>query len=144
MKSFKKNLRIAAILSTATAVIASTAIAGQGMGQHAGNFRDTLGPQNYHFSVDISEDVFVNSSRFGQVTGGMNYVDDNEDGVCDLVQDTEAFAALGIGAFVDENEDGICDEFQTKNAYNALGMQNFIDIDGDGICDNYERNPITE
>lgn len=144
MKSLKTIITTAAVISTATALIATTAMAGNGMGQHATNFRSSLGSQNYHFSVDISEDVFVNPSRFGKVTGGMNYVDENGDGICDLVQDSDAFEALGIGAFVDENEDGIYDEFQTRNAYKALGMQNFVDVDGDGICDNYESTPITE
>lgn len=116
-----------------------------GAGMHYGqarNFRAGLGPQHYNFDMDISEDVFVNPGRFRQVTGGMDFVDENGDGICDLAQDSEAFQALGIGPFVDENEDGIHDAFQTRGAYQAFGMNNFVDVDGDGICDNYEENPF--
>jgi hypothetical protein len=55
----------------------------------------------------ISDDVFVNQHRFREITGGMNFVDDNGDGICDLAQDSGLFQALGLGPFVDENEDGI-------------------------------------
>ncbi len=116
---------------------------GTGM-HHASNFREGLGPQHYNFSVDISGDVFVNPNRFSQLTGGMAFIDENADGICDLVQDTDSFQALGIGPFVDENEDGIYDSFQTRGAYHAMGMNNFVDADGDGLCDNYEADPVAD
>ncbi len=150
MTTLKKLVRTTAIVSVAAAMTA-TAYAGigdhteDGTGMqygHARNFRADLGPQRYNFEVDVSDDVFTNPGGFGQVTGGMNFVDDNGDGVADIVQDSELFQALGIGPFVDENEDGIHDDFQTRAAYMALGMDNFVDVDGDAICDNYEENPL--
>lgn len=113
-----------------------------GMGSMAmHNFRGANGPQNYPaFSVDTSQDPFVNRDTFRQVTGGMNFVDENGDGICDIVQDTPTFHAFGI-AFVDENGDGIADIFQTREMYQALHLNNFVDVDGDGLCDNYELIP---
>jgi hypothetical protein len=172
MKTLKSMIKAVIVVSATTAIAASAiaGMNGAGMGGdnaspggqymnsyqtgdhpedgtgmqygYARNFRQGLGPQQYNFDVDISDDVFVNPGRFGQVTGGMNFVDENGDGICDLAQDSEAFQALGIGPFVDENEDGIHDAFQTRAAYRALGMNNFVDVDGDGICDNYEANPL--
>ncbi len=105
------------------------------------NFRGANGPQNYPaFSVDTSQDPFVNRDTFRQVTGGMNFVDENGDGICDIVQDTPLYHSFGV-AFVDENGDGICDIFQTREIYQALHLNNFVDVDGDGICDNYELIP---
>ncbi len=124
-------------------IVATPALAGGGMSSHgrAMNFRHDLGPQEYHFQVDISDDVFVNQQRFRMITGGMDFVDENGDGICDLAQDSGSFRALGLGPFQDENGDGIFDGFQTRNAYQALGMNNFVDVDGDGLCDNYEAVP---
>lgn len=145
MNIFKSIIKTVAITSTAI-LISTVAMAADGTGSganmNAKNFRNELGPQHYQFSVDISEDVFVNPQRYGQITGGMNFIDENGDGICDIAQDSEEFNGLGIGPFVDENEDGIHDDFQTRGAYQALGMNNFVDVDGDGICDNYEANPI--
>ena len=108
------------------------------------NLRMGLGPQHYGpFDVDISQDPFVNSRAYMRLTG-MQFVDENGDGICDMVQDSEMFRSLGVGPCVDENEDSICDCFQTRNAYQRLGMHNFVDVDGDGICDNYEMNPLYE
>lgn len=105
------------------------------------NFRGANGPQNYPaFAVDTSQDPFVNRETFRQVTGGMNFVDENGDGICDIVQDTPTYRAFGV-PFVDENEDGICDIFQTREAYQALHLNNYVDVDGDGLCDNYELIP---
>ncbi|MEZ0328911.1 MAG: hypothetical protein ABWK15_05050 [Dissulfuribacterales bacterium] len=105
------------------------------------NFRGANGPQNYPaFSVDTSQDPFVNRETFRQLTGGMNFVDENGDGICDIVQDTPLYHSFGV-PFVDENGDGICDIFQTYEAYQALHLKNFVDVDGDGICDNYEIVP---
>ncbi|NPA94096.1 MAG: hypothetical protein GXO58_01565 [Thermodesulfobacteria bacterium] len=106
------------------------------------NLRMGLGPQHYGpFDVDISQDPFVNPRAYMRLTG-MQFVDENGDGICDMVQDSEMFRSLGVGPCVDENEDSICDCFQTRDAYQRLGMHNFVDVDGDGICDNYEMNPF--
>ncbi len=108
------------------------------------NFRFGLGPQYYPpFEVDISNDLFVNPSKYAQFTGGMPFVDENGDGICDIVQDTEMFRNLRIGPCIDKNEDSICDCFETREAYMRMGMKNFVDVDGDGICDNYEMNPLS-
>lgn len=100
--------------------------------------------QGFHryenFDVDISEDPFVHPGQFGQVTGGMRFVDENGDGIADIVQNTELFHSFDFGEFADENGDTIHDAFETWDMYNALGMRNFLDADGDGLCDNYQWN----
>lgn len=107
-----------------------------------GNFRGGNGPQYYPpFDVDTSDDVFVNPQRFEQVTG-LQFVDENGDGICDYFQRGPYFQQLGIGAWTDANQDGIADVFETREMYWALGMKNFVDVDGDGLCDNYEKTPI--
>ena len=107
------------------------------------NFRFGLGPQHYPpFKVDISDDLFVSPGKYAQFTGGMPFVDENGDGICDIVQDTDMFRNLGVGPCIDKNEDSICDCFETREAYMRMGMKNFVDVDGDGICDNYEMNPL--
>ncbi|OCC15155.1 hypothetical protein DBT_1275 [Dissulfuribacter thermophilus] len=107
------------------------------------NLRREFGPQHYAmFQVNTDDDLFVNPERFRQMTMGLNFVDENGDGICDYAQNTPYFEQLGIGPFVDQNGDSIHDEFQTIGFYRAFGMRNFVDIDGDGLCDNYEANPI--
>ncbi len=102
-----------------------------------------VGPQIYRdFAVDTSMDIFINPARFRQMTGGMEFVDQNGDGIIDYAQNTPFFQQLGMGPFKDRNRDSIHDEFQTFQFYRALGMDNFVDVDGDGICDNYEENPF--
>ncbi len=108
------------------------------------NFRFGMGPQHYPpFDVDISNDLFVNPRKYEEFTHGMPFVDENGDGVCDIVQDTDMFRNLGVGPCIDENEDSICDCFETREAYMRMGMKNFVDVDGDGICDNYEMDPLS-
>jgi len=114
---------------------------------HAGNFfadRDHIYCRYNDFQVDMSDDLFVSPARFGFLTGGMLFPDDNEDGICDYAQDTEAFASLNLGEFTDENADGIYDPFQTREAYRALHLNNFTDVDGDGLCDNYRWNTAVQ
>lgn len=129
-------------------ICTSSALAGGDQNQNQinnmyhNNFRGSNGQQQYNaFSIDTSQDVFVNAQRFREITGGMNFIDENGDGICDIAQNTPLFQSLGVGNFVDANEDGICDLFQTHEAYKNLGMNNFVDVDGDGICDNYELIP---
>jgi len=113
-------------------------------GTMGNNLRMGLGPQYYGpFDVDVSNDPFVNPRAYMRLTG-MQFVDENGDGICDIMQDTDLFRSLGIGPCMDENNDSICDRFQTREAYERLGMRNFVDVDGDGICDNYEMNPIMD
>ncbi len=108
------------------------------------NFRFGMGPQHYPpFDVDLSDDLFVNPRKYEEFTHGMPFVDENGDGVCDIVQDTDMFRNLGVGPCIDENEDSICDCFETREAYMRMGMKNFVDVDGDGICDNYEMDPLS-
>ena len=102
-----------------------------------------LGPQHYNeFYKDVSQDPFINPDTFRKITHGMDFVDANGDGICDIVQDTELFRNLSIGDFVDKNGDSIYDGFETYDAYRILGMDNFVDVDGDGLCDNYELQPL--
>ncbi len=147
IKTVMAGLAIASMIATSGIYISDAfAEGGQNQNQLSNtynkNFRGSNGQQNYNaFSVDTSQDVFVNQQHFKEVTGGMNFVDENGDGICDIAQNTPQFQSLGVGNFVDENEDGICDMFQTHEAYNNLGMNNFVDVDGDGLCDNYELTP---
>lgn len=88
--------------------------------------------------MDLSDDVFIHPGRFAEATGGMAFVDENGDGIADIVQDTDLFYSFDFGEFVDENGDTIHDPFQSWEMYHALGMRNFVDADGDGVCDNYQ------
>jgi|GEM_PF-6491485 len=142
MKNHRTGMRVlGAAFAVGLALCPAAGLASGG--QHGANFRGVLGPQWYGaFEIDTAEDPFVNTERFRTITGGMDFTDENGDGICDIVQDTGLFAGLGGGEFVDENGDGICDLFQTRQAYQALRLQNYVDVDGDGVCDNYEENPL--
>lgn len=61
---------------------------------------------------------------------GRNFVDADNDGVCDL---------MGSNcAYVDADGDGICDNYGTGAGRGAGGQgRSFVDADGDGICGNY-------
>ena len=66
-----------------------------------------------------------------------NFVDQNEDGLCDNFSSGTSQAA-GQN-FVDNNDDGICDNFASGNTSRGNGQgnrQNFVDSNGDGVCDN--------
>lgn len=96
--------------------------------------------------------VFADASVKGQ-----NFVDDNGDGVCDVVtvltdKTTGSAEVLGETAaatmrwankngqnYVDADGDGVCDNYGTGNGGNGNGQngQNYVDADGDGVCDNY-------
>lgn len=52
-----------------------------------------------------------------------NYVDINNDGICDNYGTNENY--------IDANNDGICDNYGTN--------KNYIDTNNDGICDNYSN-----
>jgi hypothetical protein len=73
-------------------------------------------------------------------SNGVNFVDDNGDGICDNCGSGSRGAMNGNqGAnFVDEDGDGICDNCGTgsRGAMNGNQGPNFVDQDGDGICDN--------
>jgi hypothetical protein len=86
-----------------------------------------------------------------------NFVDEDGDGVCDLMGTGEGygphgpranqFANGGCGAnFVDEDGDGVCDLMGTGQGSGPHGPRtnqfanggcgaNFVDEDGDGVCD---------
>jgi len=94
------------------------------------------------FTVDTSNDIFVNPIGFNNVIGGMGFIDKNNDGIVDYAKDTPYFHFLGIGSFIYENSDSIHDEFQSLGSCRALGMTNFLDVYRDDICDKYEENPF--
>lgn len=102
------------------------------------NFRGGYGPQHYQeFEVDVESEIFVNPSAFEERTG-LNWVDENEDGICDYAQNTSHFDELGIGPWADSNNDTIADVVQTRQMYWAFGMSDsFVDVTGNGLCDNY-------
>ncbi len=116
------------------------------MGSVTTNMRDeTSVPVLYPaFEVDISEDMFVNPEVFTARTGGMEFVDENEDGIVDVAQDSASFESLQVGAFEDSNSDTIHDAFQTSDFYEWAEMDNFVDVNGDGLSDNYVNDPWAE
>lgn len=58
------------------------------------------------------------------------FVDDNEDGICDNCGSDTCKKCTG---YVDANGDGICDNYGSCVCGNGAG---FTDADGDGVCDN--------
>jgi hypothetical protein len=87
---------------------------------------------------------------------GSNYVDENNDGVCDNCGTALQGTGRGMNAntvgsnYVDENNDGVCDNCGTTlqgtgrgQGMNGRGMNSktagisFIDANQDGVCDNY-------
>lgn len=90
--------------------------------------------------IDISKDPFINPVRFSEISNGIPFVDEDGDGIADVVQDSAVFESLNAGDFIDENGDTIHDPFQTWEMYRELGLKNFVDQDGDGVCDNYLVN----
>lgn len=88
--------------------------------------------------VDQNEDGLCDNFSSGTSQGaGQNFVDNNSDGVCD---NFASGTSQGAGQnFVDNNGDGICDNFASGNTGKGNGQgnrQNFVDSNGDGICDN--------
>lgn len=74
-----------------------------------------------------------------ETSGGNNYVDVNQDGICDYLQDTSAVMQSAISncnqpssGYTDNDQDGICDNYGTGN--------NYVDEDQDGICDHFQQN----
>ncbi len=64
------------------------------------------------------------------VKSNINFVDNNEDGICDSCGNN-CVTGLGLGiGFIDHNGDGICDNLDTGSG------AGFVDADDDGICDN--------
>lgn len=61
--------------------------------------------------------------------GGRNFVDVDNDGICDY---------CGTDCqFVDADGDGICDNYNNRGTYgNGAGL-GYVDADGDCVCDNY-------
>lgn len=83
------------------------------------------GTRNY---VDADADgICDNCMRLGgqgQGRGnGLNFVDKNNDGICDN--------------FVDENADGICDGCMGLGGQGKGNGLNFVDENNDGVCDNF-------
>ena len=146
MKTFLKILFFGAtfLALAVTNVLAVANANGQGgFKGNADNAREIGNGHQYYYSfgVDTSNDIFVNPRVFQNATG-LNFIDENGDGICDIAQDSELFSDLKVGKFEDKNSDGIHDEFQTHEFYQHSKMDNYVDVDGDGICDNYEESPI--
>lgn len=70
---------------------------------------------------------------------GANFVDEDGDGQCDLMDTGQSYGPRGFGAgsanFVDENGDGQCDLMGTGQGGNGAAGANFVDENGDGLCD---------
>lgn len=58
-----------------------------------------------------------------------NFVDNDNDGVCDYYNTSSPF--------VDNDGDGICDNYGSNSCGNGAG---FVDADNNGICHNYTTN----
>lgn len=85
---------------------------------------------------------------------GRNFVDTDNDGVCDYynascqfvdndgdgICDNFGFAGYGRGiGYVDADGDGSCDNYNFCRCGMGAG---YVDVDGDGICDNYATGII--
>ena len=64
-----------------------------------------------------SNDQTKNSAKISNVNIGPNYVDKNNDGICDNRQNNGNKQLRGKN-FVDKNNDGICDNYQNKKLNN--------------------------
>jgi hypothetical protein len=71
----------------------------------------------------------VAAARYGPENGSQ-YVDADNDGVCDNIGERPEF--------VDEDGDGVCDNRGIRG-FGGYGRI-FVDADGDGICDNFGIN----
>ena len=77
----------------------------------------------------------VAAAQYGQGNGANSaqYVDDNNDGICDNTGDRPGF--------VDNNNDGICDnDCGRGRGGSGRGGMKFVDEDDDGVCDNIGIN----
>ena len=87
------------------------------------------------FSVGAISVIAASAGR------GSNFVDADQDGVCDNSDVTNSTGGNGFGynnRFVDADQDGVCDNRDVTNSTsgNGFGYHNrFIDADQDGICD---------
>lgn len=109
--------------------------------------------------IDMSKDFFIDRDAFVKEFTGrplvkidypetgfepvdrwIYFVDEDNDGICDVFQNTLLFREYYNNiVFIDQNNDTICDVFQTRDYYFKHNLTNFIDIDGDGLCDNYQK-----
>ena len=63
---------------------------------------------------------------------GRNYIDLNQDGICDHREDCWQCG--------DQNQDGLCDLCGKVLTSGASAGQNYVDANQDGICDHYSAN----
>ena len=77
-----------------------------------------------------------------QSVEGPNFIDEDNDGVCDLMGTGSGYGFGQQSAnFLDEDGDGVCDLAGTGQGFGSNGSQNgayggnFVDEDGDGQCD---------
>ena len=83
---------------------------------------------------------------------GPNFIDEDGDGICDLMGTGQSGQGQGYGPwglqagtcggnFIDEDGDGVCDLAGMGQGFGPGGSQdgtcgdNFVDEDGDGVCD---------
>ncbi len=71
---------------------------------------------------------------------GYNFVDKNNDGICDNWQSSKTNRTVNGKNFVDNNKDGICDNRPVSNNAKTAKGRNFVDKNNDGICDNRQGN----
>lgn len=75
-----------------------------------------------------------NNQTNKQVARQSAYVDENNDGVCDVCGNVSGTNTQTPG-FADLNCDGVCDTCGNVQGTNAQAP-GFIDANGDGVCDN--------
>lgn len=61
------------------------------------------------------------------------YVDQDGDGICDACENGQS----ACPGFVDADADGVCDSYSSNAHYGCGSGCAYVDVDNDGVCDNY-------
>ena len=77
----------------------------------------------------------VEKQQVSATAHGHNFIDKNNDGICDHTTDGKGINSSGN--FIDKNNDGVCDNRRASQAMKK--GNNFIDKNNDGVCDNKDK-----
>ena len=103
-----------------------------------GNGKNDYVEKETHYPGDDKPALAKRSSLVKTFSNGHDFIDENQDGICDFAQDGGNIWH-GPG-FVDNNIDGICDYWESGNAmHNHNRGMRFIDENGNSINDYVER-----
>lgn len=95
-------------------------------------------------SETTNQTASSNNENTMKENAGQNYVDANQDGICDNKDDSNQ-----CQNYVDIDQDGVCDNqtneqcmshCQNNDHGNQQCQQNYVDANDDGVCDNYQNN----